>query len=95
MRTLPKRERRVIKTVWGWLTELRVATEEKGPLIPFVMAGQLLGVSRQRAQQLAAAGRLQVVECGAHRLVSADSVIELAKMERRPGRPWKSEEKAA
>jgi hypothetical protein len=59
---LPKRERSKIATLWDRFHELRAITEEKGMLLPIPFCAALLGISRQRVDQLTRDGRLERVE---------------------------------
>jgi hypothetical protein len=87
--TLPKREKSKLAKLWDHLAEVRSVTAEKGPIIPQVMAADLLSLSRSRIGQFVDEGRLEAVEIHGVRYVTADSVEAYAKVERLNGRPLK------
>ena len=86
---LPKRERGKLLRAWDHFEELTRVTEQEGMLRPQVFAAKALGVSRQRVYQLVEAGGLKAVMVGSERFVTANSVVEFAKSERKAGRPIK------
>jgi len=86
---LPKREKSKLASVWEQFQAFQKAVAEHGALLPQGFAAELLGVSPQRVNQLIELGRLQVVSVHTSRLVTESSLIELAKTERKAGRPFK------
>lgn len=86
---LPKRERSRLATVWERLAELRQVSAQHGQLVPPRLAAKLLGVSSQRIDQLVQAGKLMRVDVDGHPLLTENSIIALAKTERKAGRPFK------
>ncbi len=84
---LPKREKSKLATLWEQLEEWRALAEKEGFLIPVVGAANLLGVSRQRIEELMRDGRLRRVDLFNHVYVPESSVVEYAEAERRTGRP--------
>jgi len=87
---LPKREKSKLAKVWDTFNELRAAMASKGDLVPATMAAKCLDISRQRVWELMQAGKLDRVEVDGHVFVTADSVVALAKSERKAGRPFKT-----
>lgn len=89
---LPKREKRKVENVWDRLAQMREAVDAHGMLIPPVMVASLLNVSRQRVHQFTQDGRLKMVQVNGQPMITEDSVVELAKAERKAGRPFKVNE---
>lgn len=88
---LPKREKGKIAKILDVFEELERVTKERGPMIPQTLAGDFLGVSRQRVGQLMDQGRLVFHEINGERFLFLSSLMEFAKQERRgPGRPKRS-----
>jgi hypothetical protein len=86
---LPKREKSKLANLWDHFTELRSVMAEHGALVPQSFAAELLGVSPQRINQLVTAGKLTVVPFHTGRFVTENSIVALAKSERKNGRPFK------
>jgi hypothetical protein len=86
---LPKREQSKLKTLWSRMGEMTALVQKHGDLVPQSFAAHLLGISRQRVDQLALDGRLVRVECHDQRFITANSLVELARTERKTGRPFK------
>lgn len=86
---LPKREKSKIGKIWDHWKEVKAITEEKGMLVPPVVAALLLDVSRQRVHQLVEAGRLERVDFGGQGYITEASLVEWAKAEHVNGRPVK------
>jgi hypothetical protein len=63
--------------------------EGKGTVVPPVLAAKLLGISRQRVWELANDGKLERIEFEGHSFISENSIVALAKTERKAGRPFK------
>jgi predicted XRE-type DNA-binding protein len=89
---MPKREAKRIVNVWDQLKELKLLIEARGQLLPQALVAKLLNVSKQRVSQLVAAGKLEVVDFHGHPWVSEKSVIELARSDRKTGRPMNTPE---
>jgi hypothetical protein len=62
-------------------------SHERGGLITVSQAALILGVSRQRVQQLVAAQRLNVIEILDGRYLYGDEIIAWAESEKIVGRP--------
>ncbi len=62
-------------------------SQERGGLITVSQAALILGVSRQRVQQLVAAQRLNVIEILDGRYLYGDEIIAWAESEKIVGRP--------
>lgn len=88
---LPKRERSRLGLVWDRFQEFSKAAEGKGVLLPARLAAEIIGVSRQRVQELMELGRLEVLELSGERFVTEESVVAYAKSERKAGRSVKLE----
>jgi hypothetical protein len=85
---LPKREKSRLCNLWDELRELRSLIAEHGALVPQPFAAELLGISHQRVQQLIASGKLIAVPVHTSRFVTENSIVTLAKSERKTGRPF-------
>ena len=85
--TLPKREKTKLATLWDRFQEIRELTEREGPLVPVRMGSELMGVSRQRVDELIERGRLRVHGMNGHRMLFCADIIEYANAERKSGRP--------
>ena len=86
---MPKRQKTRLQRVWDILGEYRSTIEREGNLVPASLASALLDVSHQRVMQLCNLGKLRRVEVAGHVYVTEQSVLDLAKMERKAGRPMK------
>jgi excisionase family DNA binding protein len=89
---LPKREKSKLLTVWEEFRELCKLAEGKGTLIPVVLTANVLNMSTQRVYQLIESGKLEAIRSGRTVLVTEASVVELARTERKTGRPFKHPE---
>lgn len=86
---LPKREKSKVAHVWDTFRELSRVTEEKGMLVPQTFVAKLLGISTQRVHQLVAEGRFETYEMNGIPLITENSIVAFAKLERKSGRPLK------
>ncbi len=86
---LPRREKSKVAKLWDLVQEIRAVSAESGPLIPSTLAAKCLGVSRQRVDDYLADGRLQEFRVDGHVFITGNSLVELAKTERKAGRPFK------
>lgn len=68
---LPKRE----KSRWQKFRDAWATAKAKGPLIPLTLAAKLSDVSRQRLDELIAAGKLERVDLEGHVMITEDSLI--------------------
>ena len=84
---LPKREKSKLSRVWDILKEMKAATDAQGQLVPVNLTCKLLDVGRTRVDQFCAEGRLIRVEVAGHVFITENSIVELAKSERKHGRP--------
>jgi hypothetical protein len=84
---LPKREKSKLARVWDMLREMKAAAEEDGQLVPVNFTCKLLDVGRTRVDQFCADGRLRRVEVAGHVFITENSIVELAREERKHGRP--------
>lgn len=86
---LPSPDVQKVKTALDLVNELKAATAEHGTLIPVSLAASLLDVTRQTVHHFMRNGRLKRIECHGHVFVTETSLIDLAKSERKAGRPFK------
>lgn len=86
---LPKREKGKLAKAWDQWLAVKAVVAERGPLIPASFAAKLLNISHQRVSQLADSGKLQRVDIGGSFWITEASLVELAKGERKAGRPFK------
>jgi len=86
---LPKRDKGILRTAWDSMRDFRAKQEEVGPLLPFGIAAKLLSVSKQRIEQLVAAGVLEGYVFDGHRMVTLVSIEARARAQRQVGRPKK------
>jgi hypothetical protein len=87
---LPKRERSRLENMWDQMADLRAIVASKGMLIPSRLAAKILGISRQRVEELLKEGRLELVQVEGHNFIPESSVVAYARSERKAGRPVKS-----
>jgi len=66
----------------------REMTSRDGGLLPFATAAKLLGVSKQRVNELVTEGTFKPVEFAGKKWLSANQIEEFIKLKREPGRPW-------
>lgn len=85
--SLPVREKSKLAQLWEELRDMREASRERGVAVPIASAAVLLGVSRQRIDQLVADGRFNPVELHGRKFICEDDITEFAKSERATGRP--------
>jgi len=83
------RQRSTLARVWELRRKWRDVESREGSMIPCMLAAKVLDVSRSRVDQLVGEGRLKRVEVDGHVFISEDSIVALAKEERRVGRPVK------
>jgi hypothetical protein len=55
--------------------------------VPQIVAAKLLGVSKQRVNQIVQDGRLETVDVCGERFILEDSLVAFCKLERKSGRP--------
>lgn len=85
---LPKREKSRLLSVWELISELSRVSEQKGALVPVVLAAEALNVTRQRMHQFCDESRLEVVLVRGHKFITEDSLVAFAKQQRKSGRPF-------
>jgi len=84
---LPKREKSKLAEVWDTLKAMKVAVATEGQLVPVNLTCKLLDLSRTRVDELCADGRLRRVKIADHVFITENSIVELARVERKTGRP--------
>lgn len=84
---LPKREKSKLASLWDHFQELQALTQREGPLVPVRYGADLMGISRQRVDELIKDGRLRVHRVNDHRMLYCSDIVEYAKAERKSGRP--------
>jgi len=87
---LPKRDRSKVRDIWQGFREFSKSSEERGGPVPVTLAAKLLGISRQRIWVLMEEGKLERLTFEGHAFVSGDSIVAMAKAERKAGRPVKA-----
>jgi hypothetical protein len=85
----PRRKAKMsLKGVFRFLRDYRKTLSREGGLLPFATAAVLMGVSKQRVNELIKEGTLVPVEACGKKWLSAKQVEEFIKLHREPGRPW-------
>jgi len=84
---LPKREKSKVGKLWDRFQEASRVAEERGMFVPQIVAAKLLGISKQRVNQIVQDGRLETVDVCGERFILEDSLVEFCKLERKSGRP--------
>ena len=84
---LPRREKSKLARVWDVLGEMKAATDAEGQLVPVNLTCKLLDIGRTRVDEYCAQGRLRRVKVADHVFITENSIVELAKTERKTGRP--------
>lgn len=92
VKDLPKREKTKLAKLMDTFNEARALVETRGMLVPLAFASKIVGVSRQRIDELCGAGKLERVYLGEQPFVTEASLIEWARSERKTGRPVKTPE---
>lgn len=85
--SLPKSEKKKLRSLWDQWEELKQFALSRGHLIPTGMAHTLAGVSRNRVYQLIEDGRLERYQVGHHSFITEESLIKFVESERKSGRP--------
>lgn len=86
---LPAKDVGKVKSALDLVNELKAATLEHGVLIPVSLAATLLDVKKQTVHHFMSNGRLKRIDCHGHVFVTENSLLDLAKSERKAGRPFK------
>ena len=86
---LPKREKSKLAKIVDRFNELRAVVDQKGMLVPQNFAAKIVGVSKQRIDELCKQGRLERVYIDTHAFITESSLIEWGQSERKSGRPLK------
>ena len=84
-RSKPKKS---LVSVLRFLNEYRKTLKQEGGLLPFTMAADLIGVSKQRVHELIKEGTFVPVEACGKKWLSANQVEAFIKLHRAAGRPW-------
>jgi hypothetical protein len=92
---MPKREKNRWQKLWDAFKELKAIKAEHGDLVPQKAAAMLLDVSATRIDQLVEAGHLTRKNFMNHVYITENSLVELARSERKNGRPFKKIEECA
>jgi hypothetical protein len=87
--SLPKAERKAVRSALDVLSEWREASREHGSLMPSSLAAAVLNVSIERVRQYISEGRLKSIDFHGKHYVTEASLNELASSERKNGRPFK------
>lgn len=86
---MPKREKSRTLKKWDVLMEFIGQVKQHGALIPTAAAADVLGVSRQRVDDVIRDGRLVAIKFGNHLYITEASLMQFAGTERKAGRPCK------
>ena len=86
---LPRAEKRQAKSLWDRFRDLSKLAETNGVLVPPSLAAALLDISKQRVHQLMVDGKLERIEFEGHPFITENSIVALAKTERKAGRPFR------
>lgn len=89
VQAFPKRTKSKLEKLTEHIAEVRRLNEQHGVLIPATYAATLLGVSRQRVDELMSDGRLVRLRAFDHVYVTEESMKDYARTERKAGRPPK------
>jgi len=89
MESLPKREKSKLAKMWDSFKELAEIQKEHGYPVPRTAAAILLEITPQRIDQLVESGKLIAVKFHGHVYVTENSLLELARSDRKSGRPLK------
>lgn len=84
---LPKAERTEHQKLRDHLADIKAVIQNRGMIMPVRFAAALLGVSRQRVQELIEAKTLEAVEFDGRRYVTESSLVAFGQSERKAGRP--------
>lgn len=76
------------KLLLDMIRGFRELNSRDGGLLPFSVAAKLMGISKQRVNQLVAEGTLKPVEFAGKKWLSGNQIEEFIKLKREPGRPW-------
>lgn len=87
---LPKAERTEHQRLRDHLADIKNIIQIRGMIMPARFAASLLGVSRQRVQELVEDKTLEAVEFDGRRYITESSVVAFAQSERKAGRPLKT-----
>jgi hypothetical protein len=89
VKELPKRTKTKMQLLWDQLARVRELEKEHGRLLPMAFAAALIGVTKQRVDQLCDSGLILRVDLHGHPYVAEDSLVAWMKLERKSGRPVK------
>ena len=77
-----------LKSLLEMIRGFREISNRDGGLMPFATAAKLLGVSKQRVNDLVTEGTFKPVEFAGKKWLSANQIEEFINLKREPGRPW-------
>jgi hypothetical protein len=86
---LPKREKGKLAKLLDLVAGMNALVETEGALLPVMLTAKVLGVSRQRVDELCETGKLRRFDVDGHPFVTENSCVEFCKTERKAGRPVK------
>lgn len=87
--TMPKREKSRYEQMMERYKQVREVVERKGMIVPAQLGAKILGVSRQRLDELIGEGRIERIDLDSHVYVTEDTLLAYAQSERKTGRPSK------
>ncbi|MGA2544777.1 MAG: hypothetical protein ABSG78_24775 [Verrucomicrobiota bacterium] len=80
-------QRKVKKGILDVFRNLRAITSREGGLLPFASAATVLGVSKQRVNDLVKEGTLHPIDLLGKKWLSANELESFVKLQRQAGRP--------
>ena len=87
---IPKREQKKVLSLWDSLAAFSELVKENGPPVSFTLASKLLGISKQSVSQLVQDNRFKIITSpDGVAVITANSLMDFAKEERKAGRPTK------
>lgn len=87
---LPKREKSKLVKLMDLVAEMKAIQATEGTLLPLRFAAKVIGVSRQRVDELVQVGTIRRFDVDGHSFVTENSVVDFCKSERKSGRPFKA-----
>ena len=87
---LPKREKSKLVKFWESFRVFSALRKEHGDLVPQKVAAILLDISTTRVDELVETGKLVRKDFCGHVYITENSLVEVARSERKAGRPLKT-----
>jgi len=87
---LPKAERTEHQKLRDHLADIKAIIQSRGMIMPKRFAAALIGVSRQRVDELIQSRTLEAVEFDGRTYITESSLVAYGQSERKAGRPLKT-----